>query len=72
MTGTSSVGIPDTYKFTDLTSNPTMYVIVIVITLIYFVIFALLGMGKKDSNGTSTNGATILAAVEAVMVEIVA
>ena len=48
MTGTSSsVGVPDTYKFTNFTSNPTMYVIVIGLSLLYFIIFALLGLGKK-------------------------
>ena len=63
MTGTSStVGVPDTYKFTNFTSNPTMYVIVIGLSLLYFIIFALLGLGKKKggdngaSNGSASNG----------------
>ena len=57
MTGTSSsVGIPDTYKFTNFTSNPTMYVIVIGLSLVYFVVFALLGLGKKPGGGNGDGG----------------
>ena len=57
MTGTSaSVGIPDTYNFTNFTSNPTMYVIVIAVSVIYFIVFALIGLGKKGGDNGGDNG----------------